>query len=75
MRKLNITLRKKCPYSALFWSIFSRTQTERGKMQTIITSNRKTFDAVSILELISNKMKAKQKSHSKSFVLVWLLEL
>ena len=27
-QKLTFTLREKCPYSELFWSIFSRIQTE-----------------------------------------------
>ena len=28
----NITLRKKCPYSALFWSAFSRIRTEYASL-------------------------------------------
>ena len=46
------TLRKKCPYSELFWSAFSRIRTEYGqilriqskggKMRTIITLNTYT---------------------------------
>ena len=28
------TLRKKCPYSALFWSVFSRFQTEYGEIRS-----------------------------------------
>ena len=31
----NVTLRKKCPYSELFWSTFSRIQTEYGEMLRI----------------------------------------
>ena len=27
---VKLTLRKKCPYSELFWSVFSRIQTEYG---------------------------------------------
>ena len=30
-----ITLRKKCPYSELFWSVFSRIPTEYGKILRI----------------------------------------
>ena len=50
------TLRKKCPYSELFWSVFSRIQTEYrrilrispfqskcGKIETKVTSNTDTF--------------------------------
>ena len=31
----NVTLREKCPYSALFWSAFSRIQTEYGEVLRI----------------------------------------
>ena len=47
-----LTLREKCPYSELFWSGFSRIQTEYGeqsecrKMRTRITPNTDTFYAV-----------------------------
>ena len=54
----NTTLRKKCPYSKLFWSTFSRIRTEYGeirsistiqskcgKMRTRITPNKDTFIA------------------------------
>ena len=37
------SLRKKCPYSELFWSIFSRIRSR-------ITPNMDTFHAVSLLE-------------------------
>ena len=30
-----MTLREKCPYSDLFWSVFSCIQTEYGKIQNI----------------------------------------
>ena len=54
--QLKLALRK-CPYSELFWSAFSRIRTECGeitlriqsewgKMQTRITPNRDTFHAV-----------------------------
>ena len=49
-------LRKKCPYSELFWSVFSRIQTEYRvsfhiqskcrKIRTRITPNTDTFHAV-----------------------------
>ena len=40
-RQKETTLRKKCPYSELFWS-------ERGKIQTRITPNTDTFYAVQV---------------------------
>ena len=56
------TLRKKCPYSKLFWSVFSRIRTEYGeilrissysvrmrKIRTRITPNTNTFHAVTTL--------------------------
>ena len=43
---LSITLRKKCPYFELLWSVFSRIQTEYGEMRTKITPNTDTFHAV-----------------------------
>ena len=36
----------KCPYSGLFWSVFSRIRTEYGKIRTRITPNTGTFHAV-----------------------------
>ena len=30
-----MTLRKKCPYSELFWSVFSRIQSEYGEKRSI----------------------------------------
>ena len=32
---MNITLRKKCPYSELFWFVFFRIQTEYGEIRSI----------------------------------------
>ena len=32
---INTILRKKCPYSELFWSVFSRILTEYGEIQSI----------------------------------------
>ena len=45
----NDALRKKCSYPELFWSAFSRIQTEYGKMRTRTTPNTDTFYAVIIL--------------------------
>ena len=41
----SITLCQKCPYSELFWSVFSAygVQSERGKIRTRITPNTDTF--------------------------------
>ena len=30
-----VTLRKKCPYSELFWSVFPRIRTEYGDIRSI----------------------------------------
>ena len=57
---LSQSLRKKCRYSELFWSVFSRVrseislriQSEFGKMQTRITSNTDTFHAVSSMKIL-----------------------
>ena len=32
---MNITLRKKCPYSELFWFVFFRIQIEYGEIRSI----------------------------------------
>ena len=32
---ISLTLRKKCPYSEFFWSVFSRFWTEYGKLRSI----------------------------------------
>ena len=32
MESVRKTLRKKCPYSELFWSVFSRIRTEYGEI-------------------------------------------
>ena len=37
----------KCPYSELFWSVFSRIRNEYGKIRTRITPNTDTFYVVS----------------------------
>ena len=35
LRYLSLSLRKKCPYAELFWSLFSRIRTEYGEIQRI----------------------------------------
>ena len=35
MKSQKHTLRKKCPYSELFWSVFSSIQTEYGEIRSI----------------------------------------
>ena len=35
MESVRKTLRKKCPYSELFWSVFSRIRTEYGEIPRI----------------------------------------
>ena len=32
---IKLLLRKKCPYSELFWSVFSRIRTEYGEIRSI----------------------------------------
>ena len=32
---LSLTLRRKCPYSELFWSVFSRTRAEYGEILVV----------------------------------------
>ena len=54
----SVTLREKCPYSEIFWSVFSRIQTEYGEILHIQsecgkiwsrkTPNKSTFYAVSV---------------------------
>ena len=43
------TLREKYPYSEFFWSVFSRIQSECGKIQTRKTQNTDTFHAVTYI--------------------------
>ena len=42
----NLSLRKKCPYSEFFWSVFSRIQSECGKIRTRKTPNADNIHAV-----------------------------
>ena len=76
-----VTLCKNCPYSELFWSVFSRIPTEHreryvvslciqseyGKVRIRKTSNRDTFQAV---WLISEKQK--RKGEGKERHLDWM---
>ena len=48
--KESLTLRKKCPYSELFWSVFSRIRTENEKIRERITPNTDSFYAVLLIE-------------------------
>ena len=43
------TLRKKCPYSEVFWSVLSRIQSKCGKIRTRITPNKGIFHAVQLV--------------------------
>ena len=57
---LNRALRKKCPYSELFWSVFSRIWTEYEeirsiKIRTRITPNTDTFYAVTVVKFVQIK--------------------
>ena len=45
------SLSKTCPYSELLWSVFSRIQSECGKMRTRITPKVDTFHGVVDTEL------------------------
>ena len=59
------TLCKKCPYSELFWSAFSRIRTKygeilnpnAGKCWTRITPNTDTFHLVKVIKKGTSKMK------------------
>ena len=46
------SLHEKCPHSELFWSAFSRIQSECGKMRTRITPNTNTFYAMPLIRLL-----------------------
>ena len=48
------TLRENCPYTELFWSVFSRIRTEYGKIRTRIAPNTDTFCAVRITIIWDN---------------------
>ena len=43
---IQFSLREKCPYSELFWSVLFHIRTEYGKIRTRITPNTATFYAV-----------------------------
>ena len=44
----------KCPYSEFFWFVFSRIQSEYGKIQTRKTPNMDTFYAVSCITILTS---------------------
>ena len=61
------SLRQKCPYSELFWSVFSCIRTEYGKILTRITPNTDNFHAVwHLSELLL--MRLSSNNLGKSFV-------
>ena len=65
---LKMPLRKKCPYSQLFWSVFSvslRIQSKCGKMRTRITPNTDTFHAVLEEEFIKYVLTIKKELNIK----------
>ena len=37
-------MRKKCPYSELFWSVFSRIRTEYGEMRRDTDENNSEYE-------------------------------
>ena len=57
MLGLNIQLCKKCLYSELFWSLFSRIRIDYGKIRTGVTTNADTFHAVLLWLKICPKSK------------------
>ena len=48
------TLRKKCPYSEFFWSVFSRIRTECRKIRTRKTPNTDSFYAEQVIEIFKS---------------------
>ena len=54
----NTHCKKKCPYSELFWSAFSRIRTEYRKMRTRATPNTDTFYPVTVLNKIKKQCQA-----------------
>ena len=59
MDEHNDSLPEKCPYSELFWSAFSRIQSECREMRTRITPNTDTFYAV----ILSNNVPRIENSY------------
>ena len=55
------SLREKCPYLELFWSVFSRIRTECGKIPTRKTPDMDTFYAVT--KNMGANAKHKMKNH------------
>ena len=52
----HLVLRKKCLYTALFWSVFSDIWTECGKLTTRITPNTDNFPAVWVKDIFLTKL-------------------
>ena len=52
---LQLSLRKKCPYSELFWSLFFRIRTEYGEIRSIIFSISKCKNALEKKLMENNK--------------------
>ena len=52
---LQLSLRKKCPYSELFWSLFFRIRTEYGEIRSIIFSIFKCKNALEKKLMENNK--------------------
>ena len=61
------TLRKKCPYSEFRWSVFFRTRTECGKIQTRKTPTMNTFHSVIVF---GGEASTPQKSQMESFAII-----
>ena len=58
-------IRIKCPYSELFWSIFSRIRPEHGQMRTRITTNTETFHAVELnVQFLSSSNYQRKNGHT-----------
>ena len=53
LMNISLSLREKCPYSELFWSLFSRVWTEYGEILRI-TPNTDTFYAVFVSTVTCN---------------------
>ena len=63
-----VTLRKKCPYSVLFWPVFSRIRTEKGEIRSIFPfsvqmqentdQNNSEYGHFSLSEILSTKQRS-----------------
>ena len=57
-----ISLRKKCPYSELFWSVFSRIRTEYGEVRSIFFKFHFEIEFISHVGLNIDKKTLKNSS-------------